>query len=228
MFEQILKDSIARWDGIEDVGSLTLLLLELLHVELELLALEDVSIAASGLSRSGRDAGEESTEVELVSDLRVNDTLLSVVLDLSLDVTGLLFLSLSLLALFNLLLVQLNIVMLQVPLSEGVGIDSHNAVLHDGLGSNQLVVGSVVNDIQNSGLSGKGLGAPGEGAVVDLEGSSLDVATSGANESDSLSAELGGGRNSAHFELSFLLVNGHPSSGSPSLVPGISVNSHNN
>ena len=56
-------------------------------------------------------------------------------------------------ALLNLFLVELNIVMLQVPLSERIGIDGDNAVLHDGLGSDKLVVCGVVNNIKNSGLS---------------------------------------------------------------------------
>jgi len=41
-----------------------------------------------------------------------------------------------------------------VPGSEGSSVDKNDAVLHEGLGTDQLVVGSVVNDIDNTGLSG--------------------------------------------------------------------------
>ena len=42
------------------------LLLHLADVELELLALEDVAVAAAGLAGPGRDAGQEAATVELV------------------------------------------------------------------------------------------------------------------------------------------------------------------
>jgi heptaprenylglyceryl phosphate synthase len=41
-----------------------------------------------------------------------------------------------------------------VPGSEGGGINLDDAVLHKGLGADQLVVGGVVYDIKNTGLLG--------------------------------------------------------------------------
>jgi hypothetical protein len=68
---------------------LALLLLHLLHVELELLALEDVAIAAAALSGAGGNAGVEAALVELVGDVLVNLAALVAGLHLPLDVLGL-------------------------------------------------------------------------------------------------------------------------------------------
>ena len=211
--------------GRHDERSL-LLSLELLEVELKLSALKNVAVASARLAGSGGDTSIKSTKVELVGELLVDHAVLAVSLKVSLDMSGLLGLSSCLVALLDFLLVQLDIVMLQVPLSEGVSINGHDAVLHDGLGSHELVVGSVVHNVKNSSLARDGLGSPGESAVVDSESSSLLVASSTTDESNSLSSELGVGSLSTHFVLSLLLVDGHPSSGGPSLVPRISVNTH--
>ena len=78
-------------------------------------------------------------------------------LQLGYEVSGSLGFSTSLVGLICLLLVQLNVVVLEVPLSEWSGIDGHDAVLHDGLGSHKLVVRGVVNNVKNSGLPGDAL-----------------------------------------------------------------------
>jgi len=41
-----------------------------------------------------------------------------------------------------------------VPGSEGSGIDLDDAVLHKGLGADQLIIGGVVYDIKDTGLLG--------------------------------------------------------------------------
>merc|ERR1712110_1205165 len=79
---------------------------------------------------------------------------------------------------FNLFLVKLNVVSFQVPLSERIGINGDDAVLDDGLSSDKLVVSGVVDNIKNSGLSGKGLGTPGKVSSVKSQGSPLVVSTS--------------------------------------------------
>ena len=193
-----------------------LLLLHLLEIELKLSSLKDVSIASSGLSRSGGDAGENLTEVELVSKLLVDNSILVVHLDLSKNVTG--SLGLSGLGLFELLFVELNIVVLEVPLSEGSGINGDDAVLDDSLGSNELVVGGVVNNIENSGLSGDGLRTPGEATSINSKRTVLHVATSASDGSHSFLTQFSHSWLSTQFELSFLLMNWHAASSGPSFV----------
>ena len=43
-----------------------------------------------------------------------------------------------------------------VPLTEGCSINDNNSVLHQGLGTDQLVVGSVVDNVNDTGLPGNG------------------------------------------------------------------------
>ena len=203
-----------------------LLSLEFLLVELKLSTFEDVSITSSGLTWSGGDASEDSSGVELIGNSLFDDSSLGVLLGHGGSMSGLLELGSGGIALFNLLLVELNVVMLQVPLSERIGIDGDNAVLDDGLGSDELVVGCVVDDIKNSSLSSDGLRSPGEVSDIDSEGSPFKVSTSASDWSDSFCAQLGVCSWSTHLELSLFLMNWHSSSGMPSLVSRVSVNSH--
>ena len=126
--------------------------------------------------------------MELLGNLWVDDSTSSSVLELGFEMSGPLGLSSSFVALFNLFLVKLNIVASQVPLSERIGINGDDAVLDDGLCSDKLIVGGVVDDIENSGLSGKGLGTPGEVASVDSQSSVLIVSTSSSDWSNSFLA----------------------------------------
>ena len=164
--------------------------------------------------------------MELVSDLWVNDSSSGVVLKLSLEMSGPLGLGSGFVALFNLFLVELDVITSEVPLSERVGINGDDAVLDDSLGSDKLIVSGVVDDIQNSGLSGEGLGAPGEVSSINSECSEFVVSTSSSDWSDSLGTKLGVGWLSTHLELSLLLMNWHSSTGGSSLVSRVSVDSH--
>ena len=49
-----------------------------------------------------------------------------------------------------------------LPLSEGSSINDDNGVLDEGLGSDQLVVASIVDHINDPGLAGNSLRAPRE------------------------------------------------------------------
>ena len=49
-----------------------------------------------------------------------------------------------------------------VPLSEWGGIDGNDATFDQGLGSDQFVVGGVVDDIDNTNFSCDGFSSPGE------------------------------------------------------------------
>jgi len=91
-------------------GTLALLLLELPHVELKLLALQDVPISSAALPRAGRDAGQQPSTAELLLNVGVQSTTLLPLLQLPLDVVALLCLlcgncsSLTLLSLRSFLL----------------------------------------------------------------------------------------------------------------------------
>ena len=64
---------------------------------------------------------------------------------------------LSLCELGALLLSKRESVVTLIPLSEGGGIDHHNGVLHKGLGTDQLVVASVVDNVDDTGAASDGL-----------------------------------------------------------------------
>ena len=53
------------------------------------------------------------------------------------------------------------------PLTEGGSIDDDDGVLDEGLGPDQLIVASVVDNVDDPGLAGSGLGGPGEVASVE-------------------------------------------------------------
>lgn len=130
-------------------------------VEGELLALEDVSIAATTLTRPGRDHGEETTSLEL---------LLQSTLDLARDLEALGLLGLDALGLLLLLLFlsglglpptsQGETVVSLKPLSEGGGVDLHDGRLGEGVRADELVVGGMVDDTDHADLLGDALRSP--------------------------------------------------------------------
>ena len=197
-----------------------LLLVHLSGIELEFLTLKDVTIAATRLSGARADAGQKTTTVELIGKtfLKLNSVLLESS-QLGFDVSRLLGFSTSLIGLFNLLFVELNIVLAEIPQSEGVCIDLDDGVLHEGLGTDKLVVSGIVNNIENLGLSGDSLGSPGEVALIKSQSSELVVGTSTTDSANTLGAhELGHSGHTAHFELSLLLVDRHTAGGGSPLV----------
>merc|ERR1712127_946061 len=110
------------WVEKEDMRSL-LLLVELSGIEFKLFSFENVAIASSTLSWAGRNGGQQSTGVELISTLWVDKSTSGVLLELGNKMLGSLGLGSGLIGLLDLLLVKLNVIMLEVPLSEWVGIN---------------------------------------------------------------------------------------------------------
>ena len=110
------------------------------------------------------------------------------------------------------------------PLTEGGGVDLDNAVLDEGLGPHKLVGGGVVHDVDETGLAGDGLRAPGEVAGLKAEGAELLVSTAGADSVDPLGTELGQGRGASSIEVPLLDVLGALSSGGAPLVARITSN----
>lgn len=133
--------------------------LELLDVEFELLALQDISITTATLARSGRHGGIQTTTGESLIQSRVQHAVLLSLLQLSLNVLGLLNIRSNLSGsgkglLGSLLEADLDAVVLLIPGLERSGIDLDNGVLHQSLGAHQLVVGRVVNNIKDTRFSG--------------------------------------------------------------------------
>lgn len=127
--------------------------LEHLSVELKLLALENVPVTATDLARPGRDASEQTAAGKSLVKRRVQGARLLPQFELGQDASRLLDFLLALCrALLALLDADLDAIVLLVPLPERNGINLDNGVLHERLGANQLVVGSVVPNINNASL----------------------------------------------------------------------------
>ena len=207
-------------------GRSLLLFLELLGVEFELSAFNNVTIKTAGLAWAGRDGGEKTAGVELISEFLVENASLLDGCELSLDgATGLGRFT-CFIRFFKLLLVEFDVVLLQVPRSEGGGIDDDNAILDEGLGTDELVIGSVVDNIENTGLGSHGFGAPGEVTGVVPESTALDVVAASADVDDLLGAKLGHSGHSTHFELSLFLMDWHTATRCSPLVPRVPRNTH--
>merc|ERR550525_1075188 len=93
----------------------------------------------------------------------------------------------------DLLLAKLHAVPLEVPLLVGLGVDLHDRVLSQGLGSNQLVAGRIVDNIHKTNFPRAILRTPGEIAVVDPQSPVFPVAAAASNRADALLAELAQG-----------------------------------
>lgn len=204
----------------------SLLFLELLEVELELFALKNVSVEATALAWAGGDASKETSRGELVGNLLIDGAGLLSASKSGCNVFGSLNAFTSFIRFFKLLLVELHVVLLEVPLSEWGGINVHNGVLNEDLHANELVVGGVVNNINHTGLKSNSLRSPGPGAVIIAQGSLLHVSASATDEDDLLGTELGHSWDSAHLELSLFLVDWHTATSGSPLLPGVPRNTH--
>ena len=212
-------------------------------VEGEFGTFEESTVGATVLTGAGGDLGEDTTELELVFksllDLvgAVAEGPLALeggggLVDVELAGTG----GGALLGLLvlggggGLLLgvgsIDVDTVVLGVEELEGGGVDGDDGVLDEGLGTDELVAGGVVDDVEDAGGLGDGFGAPGEGATVEAEGASLLVATAGADGVDTASAELGVGGEAAHFVLSALAADGGLTTGDLTLVEARTNNTH--
>ena len=107
-------------------------------------------------------------------------------------------------------------------MSEWSSVDDDNGVLDQSLGPHQLVVGGVVDHVDDPGLACHGLAAPGEVASVQSQGSVLLVSSSSTNSVDPLRSELGHGWRSGQLKLPLLADLVPLASGGSALVPVIS------
>jgi len=203
--------------------SLLGLLVKLSKIEVEFLSFQNITVTSSGLSGSAADASQQSTLVELFFNVGINESFLDSSGNSGLNVSGLLDFGG---AFGQLLLTEFDTVMSQVPLSEGSGIDLDDGTLDQGVGSDQFVVRSIVDDLEDLSLSGDLFRRPGVVTGVELEGLELVVTTSNTESSDSLFTDLGKGSGTTGFVLLLLLVDGHTTTGKSSLVSGVSRDTH--
>ena len=138
------------------IHALLLLLVNLLVVEAQLLVLKNVAVSTSALTGTRADASQDLARRQLLDHLLLlHDRRLSL---LHLDD----HLGLSSLHLRQILQSHISLgtdlagVVLLEPGLERRGIDRHNAALHNRVRTHQLVVGSVVHNVQNLGLGGEG------------------------------------------------------------------------
>ena len=185
------------------------------------LALQDVSVAPSGLSRSRGDLGQDTARGKLLVEGRVEDAVGLPSLELfghlgrdSRHVDG----GAGFGTVLGLLDANLDSVVGLVPALKGVGINHDNGTLDQGLGADQLVVGRVVHDIEDTDLAGADLGTPGKVAGIDAEGSELGVSSPAPDLVDAGFANLGHGRGPSEVVLSLLAELGAASTGLPALV----------
>mmetsp|Transcript_20339 Transcript_20339/g.56673 ORF Transcript_20339/g.56673 Transcript_20339/m.56673 type:complete len:235 (+) Transcript_20339:163-867(+) len=205
---------------------LLLLLLHLLGVELQLLAFQDVAIAAAALPRARGDACIQATGGELLSHQRVNLAGVQALPELALHMVRGLHL-INLLGLLLALQTQLIAVVLLVPGLEGGGVDLHDRVLHQGLGTHQLVVGRVVHHVHNAGLARNSLSGPCKVAGVQAQGPELLVASTHAQLTHgNMRGQLGHRRLATHLVFLLLAPCLLAPSSKPPLMLRITGNSH--
>jgi len=130
--------------------------LEFSDVEVEFFAFKDVSVASAGLTWSGSNTGKETTLGELFNQSSGNFGFLSASVKFLLN--GGRFWSVEesfvLFRQFSVLLAAKSLSVVRfVPLSEWGRIDGYDATFDQSLGSDQFVVGGVVDNIDNTNFS---------------------------------------------------------------------------
>jgi hypothetical protein len=91
-----------------------------------------------------------------------------------------------------------------IPLAERRSIDLDNGGLGEGVRADKLVVGRVVNHLNDTSLAGASLRGPGEVARVETESTVLVVTATGADGVDALGTDTGVRRLAARLEGSLL------------------------
>lgn len=203
--------------------------LDLPGVELQLLSFQDVTVGSATLTRPRRNGGQDASSLELIFEgllhfallLPLDVLLLRLLRPLLVD-HGVFGLG-QLLALF---VSQGHGVVGLVPLPEGRGVDHDDGVLHEGLGTDQLAVARVVDDVDDTRLTAHGLGAPGEVAGVESEGAVLLVAAAGSHGVNATRAQLGHGRRAGELELALAADGGALAAGGAALMPVVATDTH--
>lgn len=112
-----------------------------------------------------------------------------------------------------LLSAERNAIMAFIPSSERSGVHDDDGILDQRLRPNKLVVGGIVNYIDNAGLSRTVFAAPTEVAVVQTESTKLHISAHRPDCVDTLYPYLRVGCRSAQFILALLAGDGSLSTG---------------
>ena len=205
-------------------------------VEGQLLILQDVTISTTALAGARGDARQDLTGSQLLNHLLLVHNRLLSLLELGNRRLALALHLRQIVLHHGTLGIDLAGVVLLEPGLERRGIDRHNATLHDRVRTHQLVVGSVVHNVQDLGLGGESyflgsiaeitLTGPGEGTRIETDSTVLQVSTTAAHQVNTLRTELGHGRLATHLELSLLDVDHHLSTSQTTLMTRITANTY--
>jgi hypothetical protein len=105
-------------------------------------------------------------------------------------------------------------------------INLHDGVLHERLRAHKLVVGGVVDDVQDTRLARAHLRTPREVARVQAHRTELRVAAAHAHGVHTLGANLRHRHLPAHLILALLVVDGLFATGKPALVQAATSDTH--
>jgi len=176
-------------------------------VESKLLALQNVTIDTTALTRTTGNNSVQTAGLELPLQRR---------LDLATSRVALSLLLLNTLALLHLLfsLTRLLLppatntlaVVRLIPLTESRSIDLDNGGLGEGVGADKLVVGRVESHSDNANLAGNTLRTPREVSGFEAQATELAVAAARAHEMDALGADTGVGGLAALLESSVVQI----------------------
>jgi len=202
------------------------LLSEFLAVESKLGSLKNVSISTSALSRSRGDGSEQSSALEHLFEFSVELSGLASLLQFLLNALRFLDILISGILGLTFLLSKGNTVVSLVPGSERSGIDGNDRVLDKSFGSHQLVVRSIVDNVQNTSLARYSFRSPGEVTVVKTHGAKLEVTSATSDDVNSLGSDLCVARRTSHHELSLLSNALSLTTGVAALMHGVPANSH--
>lgn len=193
-------------------------------VELKFASLQHISVTSSGLARSGRDLGKQTSGRKLGIQKRVQGALALSRLDSVLR-------NLALGREVNrrgfggrLLQSNLHTIVGFIISFERMRINDNDSALDESLSTNQLVIGSVVGDIEDANLARGNLGSPRKVTRFELEGTEFLVSSSATNLMNAGLADLGHGRWTAQFKLALLAKLGTTASCLTALVATFTSN----
>jgi hypothetical protein len=138
-------------------GLFSLLGLEFTEVELELFALQNVSVASATLARAGGDGGEKTSSAELLLKGSFDLGVLLALIVFLLGLLGTFLAEDSLFGLSQLLTLfpsKGSGVVSLIPLTEWDSINLYNGALYESLGTDQLVVAGIVENINDTSFTG--------------------------------------------------------------------------
>ncbi len=116
--------------------------------------------------------------------------------------------------------------MLFIPLTEWNSINFNDTSLDESVGTDQFVVGSVVDYFNNTSLGSNRLGSPRKVSRFQTKSTELGISTSHTDRMNSLCTNLGVGSLTTQFKLSLLSVVSSLGTGCCSLVSAISANTY--